>query len=145
MTRVRVERILCDNPDCVVYVDELVREEPDDVDVELVEHVVEIGWTQVDGRPFYVRQMRNMKGSIPTEWLSGEPFKFFSWAYGVLLARAHARTGDAAVISGYLGGSQAYDAAIAEWAEAYGDQTERDHAALVKAIKSGRVQATNNV
>jgi len=104
-----------------------------------------LGWTQVDGRPFYVRQMRNMKGSIPTEWLSGEPFKFFSWAYGVLLARAHARTGDAAVISGYLGGSQAYDAAIAEWAEAYGDQTERDHVALVKAIKSGRVQATNNV
>ena len=49
MTRVRVERILCDNPDCVVYVDELVRE---DVDVELVEHVVEIGWTQVDGSDF---------------------------------------------------------------------------------------------
>jgi len=48
MTRVRVERILCDNPDCVVYVDELVREEPDDVDVELVA----IGWTQVDGRDF---------------------------------------------------------------------------------------------
>ena len=52
MTRVRVERILCDNPDCVVYVDELVSEEPDDVDVELVEHVVEIGWTQVDGSDF---------------------------------------------------------------------------------------------
>ena len=52
MTRVRVERILCDNPDCVVYVDELVREEPDDVDVELVEHVVAIGWTQIDGSDF---------------------------------------------------------------------------------------------
>ncbi len=56
MTRVRVERILCDNPDCVVYVDELVREEAADgdadVDVELVEHIVEIGWTQVDGRDF---------------------------------------------------------------------------------------------
>jgi len=45
-----------------------------------------LGWTQIDGRPFYVRQMKNMKGSIPTEWLSGEPFEFFSWAYGVLLA-----------------------------------------------------------
>ena len=52
MTRVRVERILCDNPDCVVYVDELVREEPGDVDVELVEHVVAIGWTEVDGSDF---------------------------------------------------------------------------------------------
>jgi hypothetical protein len=104
-----------------------------------------LGWTQLDGRPFYVRQMKNMKGSIPTEWLSGEPFEFFSWAYGVILARAHARTGDAAVVSGYLGSSQVYDAAIAEWAEAYGDQTERDHAALEKAIKSGRVHAIRDV
>ncbi len=58
MTRVRVERILCDNPECVIYVDELVREESvdvdgdGDVDVELVEHVVEIGWTQIDGSDF---------------------------------------------------------------------------------------------
>jgi uncharacterized protein (DUF2252 family) len=104
-----------------------------------------LGWTQIDGRPFYVRQMKNMKGSIPTEWLSGEPFEFFSWAYGILLARAHARTGDAAAVSGYLGSSQVYDAAIAEWAEAYGNQTERDHAALVKAIESGRVQAIRDV
>jgi hypothetical protein len=52
MTRVRLERILCDNPDCVVYVDELVREEADDVEVELVEHVVAIGWTSVDGGDF---------------------------------------------------------------------------------------------
>ncbi len=52
MTRVRVERILCDNPDCVVYVDELVREERGDMDVELVEHVVEIGWTRTDGSDF---------------------------------------------------------------------------------------------
>jgi hypothetical protein len=49
MTRVRVDRILCDNPDCVVYVDELVREETADVEVELIEHVVTIGWTRVDG------------------------------------------------------------------------------------------------
>jgi hypothetical protein len=54
VTRVRVERILCDNPDCVVYVDELVREEAAeaDVEVELIEHVVEIGWTQVEGSDF---------------------------------------------------------------------------------------------
>jgi hypothetical protein len=52
MTRVRVDRILCDNPDCVVYVDELVREESADVEVELIEHVVAIGWTQVDGSDY---------------------------------------------------------------------------------------------
>jgi len=104
-----------------------------------------LGWTQVDGRPFYVRQMKNMKGSIPAEWLSGKSFEFFSWAWGALLARAHASTGDAAMVAGYVGGSEVYDSAIAEWAEAYGDQTERDHEALVKAIKSGRVQAIHDV
>jgi hypothetical protein len=52
MTRVRVDRILCDNPDCVVYVDELVREEAADVQVELIEHVVEIGWTRIDDNDF---------------------------------------------------------------------------------------------
>jgi len=52
MTRVRVERILCDNPECVIYVDELVREVPVDVDVELVEHVVAIGWTRIDDKDF---------------------------------------------------------------------------------------------
>jgi hypothetical protein len=52
MTRVRVERILCDNPDCVVYVDELVREESADEEVELVEHIVAIGWTRVDDGDF---------------------------------------------------------------------------------------------
>ncbi len=103
-----------------------------------------LGWTEIDGRPFYVRQMKNMKASIPTEWLSGQPFEFFSWGYGRLLARAHARTGDAAAISGYLGTSEAYDTAIADWAEAYGDQTERDHAALVNAIKTGRLTAVKN-
>jgi hypothetical protein len=53
MTRLRIERILCDNPDCVVYVDELEREESAaGIEVELVEHVVAIGWTQIDGSDF---------------------------------------------------------------------------------------------
>lgn len=90
-----------------------------------------LGWTSMDGRPFYVRQMKNMKGAIPTEWLSGDPFNFFVWGYGLLLARAHARGGDAAVISGYCGKSSILDEAFADWAEAYGDQTEADHAAFV--------------
>src|SRR5262249_859060 len=52
-----------------------------------------LGWTTIDGRPYYVRQMKNMKGSIPIEWLSGDSFNFYAWACGALLGRAHARTG----------------------------------------------------
>jgi uncharacterized protein (DUF2252 family) len=100
-----------------------------------------LGWTTIDDRPFYVRQMKNLKGSIPMEWLSGTPFNFFSRGAGILLARAHARTGDAAVIAGYCGGSDVLDEALADWAEAYGEQTVDDHAALLKAIESGRVIA----
>jgi uncharacterized protein (DUF2252 family) len=86
-----------------------------------------LGWTTMEGRPYYVRQMKNLKGAIPTEFLSGQPFNFFAFGYGALLARAHARVGDAAVISGYCGASDTLDKAMADWAEAYGDQTEKDH------------------
>ena len=100
-----------------------------------------LGWTEIAGRSYYARQMRNRKGSIPLETMAVTPFSFFVWAYGGLLARAHARSGDAAVISGYCGARGAFDEALADWAEAYGDQTAKDHAALVEAIKSGRVKA----
>jgi uncharacterized protein (DUF2252 family) len=86
-----------------------------------------LGWCTMDGRPYYVRQMKNFKGAIPTEWLSGAPFNFFAFGYGALLARAHARVGDAAVISGYCGGSETLDEAMEDWAEAYGEQTAQDH------------------
>jgi len=102
---------------------------------------VMLGWTTMDGRPYYVRQMKNLKGSIPIEWLTGETFDFHAWACGAILARAHARSSDAALIAGYCGKSQVLDTALAKWAEAYGDQTESDHAVLLKAIKSGKVKA----
>jgi uncharacterized protein (DUF2252 family) len=100
-----------------------------------------LGPTTVDGRPFFVRQMRNMKASIPVEWLTGETFNFYAQACGALLGRAHARSGDAAAIAGYCGRSRTLDKTLATWAEAYGDQTEQDHAHLVQAIKSGKVKA----
>jgi uncharacterized protein (DUF2252 family) len=93
-----------------------------------------LGWTTMEKRPFYVRQMKNFKGAIPTEWLTGQPFNVFAAGYGALLARAHARVGDAAVISGYCGGSDTLDKAIADWAEAYGDQTEKDHARFAMEV-----------
>lgn len=94
---------------------------------------------------FFVRQMKNMKASIPVEYLTGEAFYFYAEACGALLSRAHARVGDAAAINCYCGGSAVLDEALASWAEAYGDQTERDHAQWVKAIKSGKVKAIQGV
>jgi uncharacterized protein (DUF2252 family) len=106
---------------------------------------VMLGPTHVDGRAFFVRQMKNMKASIPVEWLSGASFNFYAFSCGALLSRAHARVGDAAAINGYCGGGAVLDKALATWAEAYGDQTEQDHARLVQAIKSGKVKAIQGV
>jgi uncharacterized protein (DUF2252 family) len=100
-----------------------------------------LGWTSIDHRPFYVRQMKNMKGSIPLDWLKGSAFLMYARGCGTLLARAHSRSGDIAKIAGYCGKSEALDEAIALWAEAYGDQTERDYEVLVKAIKDGKIAA----
>jgi uncharacterized protein (DUF2252 family) len=102
-----------------------------------------LGFTEMDGRHYYVRQMKNMKGALPMGLVSGAPFEFFSFGFGMLLARAHARSGDAAVIAGYCGSSSALDAALADWAEAYGEQTVKDHARLVRAINAGRVAAVS--
>ena len=100
-----------------------------------------LGYTTIDGRHYFVRQMKNLKASMPIEFLTGEPFEFWGWTCGALLARAHARTGDIAKIAGYIGKSNVFATALAEFAEAYGDQTELDHAALVEAVQIGRVEA----
>jgi len=96
---------------------------------------------KIDGRDFYIRQMKNLKASIPVEWLTGESFNFYAWGCGVILARAHARVGDVARIAGYCGNSPVLDESLARWAEAYGDQTEADHEALLTAIRRGQIKA----
>jgi len=106
---------------------------------------VMLGHTTIEGRPYLVRQMKNMKASIETEALTGKSFGFYAWACAALLARGHSRSGDAAAIAGYCGGNTALDEALVVWAEDYGDQTERDHERLVGAIKSGRVRAITGV
>jgi hypothetical protein len=100
-----------------------------------------LGQTSIDGRSFYVRQMKNMKASMPVALMTGRTFDFWAFTCGALLARAHARSGDAAGIAGYCGKGDSLDRALAEFAEAYGDQTERDHAELVQAIKRGLVRS----
>jgi hypothetical protein len=97
-----------------------------------------LGYTKIGERNYFVRQMKNMKASMPVTFMTGEPFDFWAFLCGALLARAHARCGDAVRISGYCGDDDTLDRALADFAEAYGDQTERDHAALVKAIKGAR-------
>jgi len=100
-----------------------------------------LGYTTIEGRDYYVRQMKNLKASMPVEFLTGITFNFYAWACGTILARAHSRTGDPARIAGYCGNSPVLDEALASWAESYGDQTESDHAALLKAIRQNKVKA----
>jgi len=102
-----------------------------------------LGWSRT-GRPafdFYVRQLRDMKTSVNLDSLGARGFTAYVRFCGRALARAHAKAGDAAMIAGYLGGSDALDRALEGFARAYADQTERDHAALVKAVRAGRVKA----
>jgi uncharacterized protein (DUF2252 family) len=101
-----------------------------------------LGWARGRrGYDFYVRQLRDMKFSLPLDDLTPVQLKRYAEMCGLTLARAHAKSGDAATISGYLGKTDAFDRAIGEFALEYAGQTERDHAALVAAVKSGRTEA----
>ncbi|MFN8497175.1 MAG: DUF2252 domain-containing protein [Anaerolineae bacterium] len=101
-----------------------------------------LGWTTgPGGRHFYVRQLRDMKFSVPLTNMTGKDLARYAGVCAWALARAHAKGGDSAMIAGYLGKSDAFDPALASFARAYADQTARDHAALLKAIEDGRVQA----
>ena len=101
-----------------------------------------LGWTHGrEGRNFFVRQLRDMKFSPDVEHVSAGQLKMYAELCGQTLARAHARSGDASIISGYLGKSAAFDQAIGEFAIAYADQNEKDYSALVDAVKVGQVEA----
>src|SRR5262249_35007705 len=100
-----------------------------------------LGWTHGDrGRHYYVRQLRDMKISPVIEVMKPRNLFNYGTLCGWVLARAHARSGDTAVLSGYMGKSDAFDDAVADFAEAYADQNERDHAALVAAARAGRIE-----
>jgi hypothetical protein len=104
-----------------------------------------LGWTRDDeGHDYYFRQLRDMKMMIDVEDMSGQDWIEYIKLCGRALARAHARTGDAARIAGYLGKNDTFDQAIAEFAVDYADQTGRDHAVLVKAIRTRRLPARTN-
>jgi uncharacterized protein (DUF2252 family) len=103
-----------------------------------------LGWgTGPYGRDYYVRQLRDMKGSINVDLLTPEGLARYATLCGVTLARAHARSGDAAAIAGYLGTGDQFDRAIVAFAAAYALQTVRDHAALHEAVADGRIEAVS--
>jgi uncharacterized protein (DUF2252 family) len=109
-----------------------------------------LGWqrtTGLDGqyRDFYVRQLRDWKFSFPIETMVPEGLRIYAAVCGGTLARAHARSGDRIAIAAYLGGSDVFDRAIADFAAAYADQNQRDYDALAQAAASGRVTAERGV
>ena len=101
-----------------------------------------LGWLRArDGHDYFVRQLRDMKYSVAIDALAPAGLDRYAELCGWTLAGAHARSGDAAAIDGYLGGGDQFDLAIGKFAVAYADQTERDHAALEKAWRAGRIVA----
>jgi uncharacterized protein (DUF2252 family) len=111
---------------------------------------ITLGWirtTGIDGqqRDFYIRQLWDSKWSAEVETLDALGLELYAKACGWTLARAHARSGDEIEIAAYLGAGDSFDQAIARFSDAYADQNERDHAALLAAIKSGRLEAETGV
>jgi uncharacterized protein (DUF2252 family) len=104
-----------------------------------------LGWSSEGGRDFYVRQLRDMKAAADLDAMSGTDLIAYAGLCGWVLARAHARSGDAAQVAGYLGKSDAFDDALAAFATAYADQTERDYEVFKAAVRSGRLPAEKGV
>ncbi|TML30743.1 MAG: DUF2252 domain-containing protein [Actinobacteria bacterium] len=105
-----------------------------------------LGWTraaEVDARErdYYIRQLWDWKVSADIYALDADQLELYGRLCGATLARGHARSGDRIAIDAYLGSGKSFDEAVADFAETYADQNERDHAALLEAIASGRVQA----
>ncbi len=96
-----------------------------------------LGWATVGELQYYVRQFRNMKGTVALDSIDAAALADYAAITGHLLAKGHARTSGASMIVGYAGSSDRLDAALARFARRYADQTEADHAALVRAAKQG--------
>jgi uncharacterized protein (DUF2252 family) len=99
-----------------------------------------LGWFRGEGGiDFYVRQLQDLKGSLPVESLSPKDLALYAHVCGNTLARAHARSGDSAQIAGYLGSGTRFEQALARFGQAYADQTETDYRELVAARDGGRI------
>jgi uncharacterized protein (DUF2252 family) len=104
-----------------------------------------LGWTTVDEKQYYVRQFRNMKGTIELSGIDAAALIDYAGVVGHLLAKGHARTSGASMIAGYVGKSATLDEALTGFARRYADQTEADHAALVSAVDRGLLPVEHGV
>jgi uncharacterized protein (DUF2252 family) len=109
-----------------------------------------LGWTRITGpdgndRDFYVRQLRDWKFSMPIEVMVPAGLTVYARLCGWTLARAHARSGDRVALAAYLGHSAKFDHAIADFAETYADQNQRDYAAFQAAVRDGRAEAISDI
>jgi uncharacterized protein (DUF2252 family) len=100
-----------------------------------------LGWTRGPKRDFFIRQLRDIKISIRVETFGAREMNLYATWCGRALALSHARSGCSVTLSGYMGKSDAFDRAMAAFAVAYADQNEKDHAALARAVKRGKVKA----
>ena len=100
-----------------------------------------LGWTKHDGLDYYIRQLKDMKVSAVIESQPMEMAYAYVVACAIVLAKAHGRSGDPALIAGYLGKGDAFDYAMADFARSYAAQTTKDHQAMLEAIESGRIEA----
>jgi hypothetical protein len=102
-----------------------------------------LGWLcNAKGMDMYVRQLHDAKISAVVEDMDADQLRDYGKLCAWALAKAHARSGDAASIAGYMGSSEVFDEAITEFAVEYADQTERDYRTFVKAVREGRIKAT---
>lgn len=105
-----------------------------------------LGWTQFDdGKHFYIRQLRDGKVKLEPENWDGQRMEEVAELMGLVLARAHARSGDAALLSGYLGEESTFEEAIADFAIAYSDQVEKDYEKFAAAVRTGRLPAATDL
>jgi uncharacterized protein (DUF2252 family) len=110
-----------------------------------------LGWVRnpkgLDGKPrdFYVRQLWDWKASLDINVVVPRGLRLYAEACGWTLARAHARSGDRVAIAAYLGKGRVFDRAVADFAVTYADQNEKDYAALVDAVKDGRIDAQEGI
>jgi hypothetical protein len=101
-----------------------------------------LGWADHAAQHhYYFRQLRDSKGGVEVDGMKSAPLIDYAEACGWALARGHAKSGDAAAIAGYLGAGDVFDRAIADFATAYADQAERDHAVFQTAVNKGRLVA----
>ena len=111
----------------------------------LVQFDIFLGWATIEGRPYLVRQLRDHKAGIEDSDLEGKGVLQYAEVCGELLAKGHARSGDPCMLSGYLGPTDRFDKALANFAVDYADQDTRDFEGLLKAIRVGSVEAMKPV